>query len=45
MKDGEYKNCDINDELTNQLNSYTEYLAYGPHCILLDLHYINTLAT
>jgi hypothetical protein len=28
MKHKEYKNCDINNELINQLNNYTEHLNY-----------------
>jgi hypothetical protein len=28
MKDTEYRNSDINDQLINQFNKYTEYLNY-----------------
>jgi hypothetical protein len=28
MKGKQYKNSDINDQLLNQLNNYTEYLNY-----------------
>lgn len=28
MKDKEYRNCEINDQLINQLNNYAECLNY-----------------